>query len=110
MRERQPLVDPRPVGQAVRIELPRRQHHLLWAAVERMPIVVDRHEVVSVRISCNWPKVSSSGLVIPEPNVLLSVVALRVMSSRVSVASPVSARSSTWSTRRRAALHRCCAE
>ena len=46
VRERQPLVDPVAVRQAVGVQLARRQHDLPILAVDHVPIVVHRDEVV----------------------------------------------------------------
>ena len=70
VRVLQPLVDPRPVGQAVRVELAARQHDLPVLAVDEVAVVVDRGEVVVGADFLELSERVEQGLVVPEPHVV----------------------------------------
>ena len=68
--EGQSLVHPRPVRQACRVQLARRQHDLTQRAVDAISIVVDRHEIVVGADLLDLTERFEQRLVIPEPDVL----------------------------------------
>ena len=68
--ERQPLVDPRAVGQARAVQFARREHHLPVLAVDEVAVVVDRHEVVVRADFLDLAERVQQRLVVPERHVL----------------------------------------
>ena len=69
MGERQVLVDPVAVRQGIGIELARREHDLPIAAVDHVPVVVDRDEVVVRADLLNLRERLQQRLGIPQPHV-----------------------------------------
>ena len=69
VREGEPLVDPVAVGQAVGVQLARRQHDLPVLPVDPVAVVVDRHEVVVGPDLLDLREGLQQRLVVPEPDV-----------------------------------------
>src|SRR4029079_3525379 len=70
VRERQVLVDERPLGQRFGIELPRRQQNLTIASVDDVTIIVDRDEIVVRADGLYLPESLKQRIAIPEAHIL----------------------------------------